>query len=149
MGKSQLDKLGKKADKFTKKARKRMSKTSVPFVSRKPTWRSKLGSVSSALAGAAGTYAVAKAARTINDKVVPKIQEGAQALDRAKEMSDKVSEVSDKASSAKTPIGAAAAVAKGLKDSGRAETNSGKKLRHIIREQIDVAVPRRIAYNQW
>src|SRR5205823_2755113 len=63
--------------------------------------------------------------------------------------SDKVSEVSDKASSAKTPIGAAAAVAKGLKDSGRAETNSGKKLRHIIREQIDVAVPRRVAYNQW
>ena len=47
-------------------------------------------------------------------------------------------------------VGAVAAAAKKMSGGGDDGQNTADtKLRHIIKEEIDVSVPKRIAYNQW
>ena len=78
-------------------------------------------------------------------------------LGKGKELLDKVTSAGDQAGSvgkamagAASPVGKVAEAAKSLGSGGSASDDRNvQKLRMIIRESIEVAVPKTVAYNQW
>lgn len=84
-------------------------------------------------------------------------RKAAGGLDKGKEMLGKVSSVTDQAgkvgsamSGAASPVGKVAEAAKSMGSGGSgSDTRNVQKLRMIIRETVEVGVPKTVAYNQW
>jgi uncharacterized membrane protein len=72
-------------------------------------------------------------------------EKGEEKLDTVTDLKDKAEDVAEATEEASTPVGKAMKAAQAL--SG--DDGPTKKQRLIIQEQIDIAVPRRIVYDQW
>jgi uncharacterized membrane protein len=73
------------------------------------------------------------------------IEKGKDALGTVTDLGDKLDDVQEATSKASSPIGKVIAAVKAISGGG----GPTKKARLIIQEQIDIAVPRRIVYDQW
>ena len=104
------------------------------------------GTVGAKRAGGALTQRVSDAIRT-------PLEKSKETLEGAKTTGDEVGAIGKAMSAAKTPFGKIAAGFKAVggdgDGDGGGEGGNLKKLRLIIKESIDVAVPRTVAYNQW
>jgi uncharacterized membrane protein len=80
----------------------------------------------------------------LSDKGQELAEKGKDAVGSVSDVGDKLGDVQEAVGDASTPVGKAMAAAKALSDDGPM-----LKQRLIIQEQIDIAVPRRIAYDQW
>jgi uncharacterized membrane protein len=89
--------------------------------------------------------AVAAKGRELSDKGSDLLEKGKDAVGSVTDITDKVDDVQDAVGEASTPLGKAMAAAKAI--SG--DDGPLLKQRLIIQEQIDIAVPRRIVYDQW
>jgi uncharacterized membrane protein len=72
-------------------------------------------------------------------------EKGEEKVDTVTDLKDKAEDVQEATAEASTPVGKAMKAAQAL--SG--DDGPTKKQRLIIQEQIDIAVPRRIVYDQW
>jgi uncharacterized membrane protein len=89
--------------------------------------------------------AVAAKGEQLSDKGSDLLEQGKDAVGSVTDITDKVEDVQEAVSEASTPLGKAMAAAKAI--SG--DDGPLFKQRLIIQEQIDIAVPRRIVYDQW
>jgi uncharacterized membrane protein len=89
--------------------------------------------------------AVAAKGEELSEKGSDLLEQGKDAVGSVTDITDKVEDVQDAVSEASTPMGKAMAAAKAI--SG--DDGPLLKQRLIIQEQIDIAVPRRIVYDQW
>jgi uncharacterized membrane protein len=150
-----LDKrLGAATDKLGLAERKKV--LGVPVGAKRTDW-DKVGGIARIGAAAAaavvgtkllsrGKDAVAQKSEQVKAKGEHLKERGEEAVGKARDLTDEVAEVQDAADEASTPIGKAMKVAQALSGNGDGTTT---KQRLIIQDQIDIAVPRRIVYDQW
>lgn len=136
---------------------KRTKILGLPIGRRRTDWR-KVGKVGAAGLGVAtsvaGTLGAKRAGSALTHRVSEAVrkplEKGKETLSGAKTAGDEVGAIGKAMSAAKTPFGKIAAGFKAVGgDGGGGEGENLKKLRLIIKESIDVAVPRSVAYNQW
>lgn len=120
----------------------------VPGRSQGPNW-GKIGMIGAGVA--AGAAGAAGAAR-FGGRVVERLREPAEQIkkvvDQASEGADKAQEISEAVSEKSNPVSKAGAALRAASDGDGGRDNL-TKLRLIIKESVDVAVPRHTAYNQW
>jgi uncharacterized membrane protein len=146
--------LGDAPDKLGLTERKKV--LGVPVGSKRTDW-DKVASIAKLGAAAAAGVLGTKLLRRGKDAASQKTQQlkekgkqvmgrGEEAVGKARDLTDKAAEVQDAADEASTPVGKAMKVAQALSGDGDGTTT---KQRLIIQDQIDIAVPRRIVYDQW
>jgi uncharacterized membrane protein len=150
-----LDKrLGQATDKIGLAERKKV--LGVPVGAKRTDW-DKVGGIAkvgaAAVAAVVGTRllgrgkdAVAQKGKQVKEKGRQLKEQGEEAVGKAHDLTDKATEVQDAADEASTPLGKAMKVAQALSGDGDGTTT---KQRLIIQDQIDIAVPRHIVYDQW
>jgi uncharacterized membrane protein len=150
-----LDKrLGEATDKLGLAQRKKV--LGVPVGSKRTDW-GKVGGIAKVGAAAVaavvgtkllsrGTDAAAQKGEELKQKGRDVKEKGEEAVGKVGDLTDKVAEVQDAADEASTPIGKAMKVAQALSGDGGGTTT---KQRLIIQDQIDIAVPRHVVYDQW
>ncbi len=113
-----------------------------------------------ALSLGSGTFAAVRARQRLKgplERGKEMAREGKEALGKATQLGDMASSVSNAASHAGNPVTKAFAAVKAVSANGEQGDDGGegdggghdKRLSTYIEEHIDVAVPRREAYNQW
>lgn len=139
---------------------KRSKVMGLPVGRRRTDWR-KVGmtgfGLASSVAGSLGARKVGRGVSTKVSKAVGEpIQKGKQALEKVTSVGDQAGSIGQAMSGAKTPFGKIAAGLKSTGGGGDEEQGGGggqgrnvTKLRLLISESVDVAVPRKVAYNQW
>jgi uncharacterized membrane protein len=150
-----LDKrLGEATDKLGLAERKKV--LGVPVGAKRTDW-DKVGGIAkvgaAAVAAVVGTKllsrgkdAVAQKGEQAKEKGREVKAKGEEAVGKVTDLTDKAAEVQDAADEASTPLGKAMKVAQALSGDGDGTTT---KQRLIIQDQIDIAVPRRVVYDQW
>jgi uncharacterized membrane protein len=150
-----LDKrLGAATDKLGLAERKKV--LGVPVGSKRTDW-DKVGGIAkvgaAAVAAVVGTKllsrgkdAAVQKGEQVKEKGRQAKQKGEEAAGKVRDITDKVADVQDAADEASTPVGKAMKVAQALSSNGDGTTT---KQRLIIQDQIDIAVPRRVVYDQW
>jgi uncharacterized membrane protein len=128
----------------------------VPVGSKRTDWDKVAGAAkvgAAAVAAVVGTKllsrvkdAAADKARAAKQKGTELKAKGEDALGTVTDLEDKAREAQDAAAEASTPLGKVMKVAQTLSDGDGGITT---KQRLIIQDQIDIAVPRRIVYDQW
>lgn len=106
-------------------------------------------------AGAVAAVGMSGAAKKLKGKASDVADHGRNAMDSATDVADTVGEARDGAAGKSTGIGSVLGAFKSMGGDGGSDDQNGggngnlKKQRLIIQEQVDVAVPKRVAYNQW
>jgi uncharacterized membrane protein len=127
---------------------KRSKTLGLPIGRSHPDWV-KLGllgaGVAASVVGGAGAK---RGAGKVADRVREPVDKAKDTVEKASDAGEKASSIGQAMSEKSNPITKAGAALRELGDGGSQDRNV-KKLRLIVNESVDVAVPRRTAYNQW